>query len=164
MKSFKSASVVLSLLWVVVLAGYAQAANPMVNLKPGDSQERDFILYSKIDFLKLGPAQVFLVIGVGDNASKLGDLSIAIKTSVASSEFATQIDYTLTGVALPLSATPAPISISQVSTVPNALTKVVSFNATYGFALVAVYISTFDGDTYGQPVKFSVIFTMAKQK
>jgi hypothetical protein len=157
---------------LAMVCSNAQAAGSVVSLKPGDSLQREFVLFDEFEFSKLSPAQVFLVIGTGDNASQslLGELSITIKSYVPAEDFGTDIDFTLRGIALPLVTGAKPISISMISTVPvgstfpaTGVTKIVKFNSLYGFALVAIYISNFDGDTNGEPVRFSVTFGMAKK-
>jgi hypothetical protein len=168
MKSMKSVYVVLSLLWVLILAGHAQAANPLVTLKPGDSLTREFALFSQINYLNFSPAQAFLVIGTGDNTTKLGDLTIAIKSYVPSKDFGGDIDFSLKGLALPLSAGAVPSYIAMDGTVPVAATyppvaatKAVKFNSLYGVAIVVIYIGKFDADTSGEPARFSVTFSIA---
>jgi hypothetical protein len=143
----------------------AQAANPVISLKPGDTLVRQFLLYDEIDYRNLGPAQLFLVIGTGDNETLLGDLSISIKSAVTE-EFGTDVDFTVQGVAIGLNTKPAiklgkPIMFAPVTTVPNELKKTIKFNTAYGFALMAVYISNLDGDIYGGPVKFTATFGMS---
>jgi hypothetical protein len=136
----------------------AQAASPVISLSPGDSLAREFILYDEIDFRKLGPAQLFLVIGTGDNDTLLGELSISVKSAVTE-EFGSDVDFTVRGVALALGGT-TPTIFNQVTTVPNEAKKTIKFNSVYGFALVIVYISNLDGDIYGGPVKFTATFGM----
>ena len=93
---------------------------------PGRYVAREFILGDEIDFSKLGPAQLFLVIGTGDNETLLGDLSISIKSAVTE-EFGTDVDFTVQ--VLPLAWTkPAfklgkPTMFAPVTTVPNELKK-----------------------------------------
>ncbi len=127
----------------------------MISLDPGDTLAREFILGDEIDFSKLGPAQLFLVIGTGDNETLVGDLSISIKSAVTE-EFGSDVDFTVQGVSLGLDTKPAfklgkPLMFAPVTTVPNELKKTIKFNTAYGFALVVVYISNLDGDTLWRP-------------
>ncbi|MBN2109127.1 MAG: hypothetical protein JW832_16995 [Deltaproteobacteria bacterium] len=151
---------------LAMVCSSAQAASPVISLDPGDTLTREFILGDEIDFSKLGPAKLFLVIGTGDNETLLGDLTISVTSSVVAEEFGTDIDYTVQGVAIGLDTKPAfklgkPTVFAPVTTVPNAAKKVIKLNSAYGFALVVIYISNFDGDTYGNPVKFSATFGMS---
>ena len=84
----------------------AQAASPVISMDPGDTITREFILGDEIDFRKLGPAQLFLVIGTGDNETLIGDLSISIKSAVTE-EFGTDVDFTVQGVSIALDTKPA---------------------------------------------------------
>jgi len=143
---------------LAMVCSSAQAASPVISLDPGDTLTREFILGDEIDFSKLGPAQLFLVIGTGDNESLLGDLTISVTSSVTE-EFGTDVDYTVRGIALPIGGK---VNIfGQVTTVPNTAKKIIKFNSVYGFALVVIYISNLDGDIYGAPVKFSATFSMS---
>ena len=141
----------------------AQAANPVISLKPGDTLVRQFLLYDEIDYRNLGPAQLFLVIGTGDNETLLGNLSISVKSAVTQEEFGSEVDYTIRGIAMPLGGKPLIIS-GPVASVPNTLTKTITFNSVYGFALVVFYISNLDGNIYGYPVQFTATFGMTVGK
>jgi hypothetical protein len=150
---------------LAMVCSTAQAANPLVSMDPGDTIAREFILGDEIDFSKLGPAQLFLVIGTGDNETLVGDLTISIKSAVTE-EFGTDVDFTVQGVAIGLDTKPAfklgkPTVFAPVTTVPNELKKTIKFNTAYGFALIVVYISNLDGDLNGTPVKFTATFGMS---
>ncbi len=150
---------------LAMVCSSAQAASPIISMDPGDTIAREFILGDEINFSKLGPAQLFLVIGTGDNETLVGDLSISIKSAVTE-EFGTDVDFTVQGVAISLDTKPAfklgkPTVFAPVTTVPNELKKTIKFNTAYGFALMVVYISNLDGDLNGTPVKFTATFGMS---
>ena len=163
--SLAAASICLVL---AMVCASAQAANPVISLKPGDTLSRQFLLYDEFNPRDLGPAQLFLVIGSGDNETLLGNLSISIKSAVTQEEFGSEVDYTLRGIAMPLSGQPLklgkPLIFGQVTSVPLTSAKTITFNSVYGFALLVVYINNLQGDIYGYPVQFTATFGMTVGK
>jgi hypothetical protein len=150
---------------LAMVCANAQAANPVISLDPGDTLQREFLLYNEIDFRKLSPVQLFVVIGTGDNETLLGDLSISIKSAVTE-EFGTDVDFTVQGVSIALDTKPAfklgkPVMFAPVTTVPNEMKKTIKFNTAYGLVVMAVYISNLNGDLDGYPVKFTATFGMS---
>jgi hypothetical protein len=135
----------------------AQAAE-VISLSPGDSSLREFVLYDQFDFLKLGPAEVFAIIGTGDNSTnKIGDMTISVKAT-ATKTFGSVVDFTLMGLAYPIAGKPA--MISQTSTAGIALTKTLKTSGQYGIAIVVIYIKTLEGDV-NLPVQFSITASLA---
>ena len=164
MKKAKMSLALACCIWcaLAVACGSVRATNPVISLKPGDTLVRQFLLYDVFNPRDLGPAQLFLVIGTGDNETLLGDLSISIKSTVTQQEFGSEVDFTVRGIALPLGG--KPLVFSQITTVPLAAAKTFKFNSVYGFALLVVYISNLQGDIYGYPVQFAATFGMTTGK
>ena len=162
--SMKLFAVVCMALALCMAAGQAQAGssalNEVLTLSPGENTIREFVIYGELEGSKLGPIEAYLVIGTGDNTTKLGDLTITVKPT-ATKTFGSDLDFCLIGFAYPIGGTP--VFINVTSAAPLSLVKTVKMKATYGLVLVGTYIKNITGDV-NLPVPFSITFNWAIAK
>ena len=161
MKFFVVMIMALALCMVSVQAQAGRSGlNAVLTMDPGEATVREFVVYDQLDISKLGPVESFLAIGMGDNTTKMGDLTITIKPT-ATKTFGSELDFCLIGFVYPLGGkgeffnmeTAAPLTIAQT----------VKMKAIYGFALVGVYIKNITGDV-SLPVPFSITLSWASAK
>ena len=138
----------------------SSALNEVLTLSPGENTIREFVIYGELEGSKLGPIEAYLVIGTGDNTTKLGDLTITVKPT-ATKTFGSDLDFCLIGFAYPIGGTP--VFINVTSAAPLSLVKTVKMKATYGLVLVGTYIKNITGDV-NLPVPFSITFNWAIAK
>ena len=162
MKRFKSAYVVLSLLWVLVLTGTAQASiwnRDILTMSPGEATVRQFLLYDALDASELGPMGVFAVVGIGSDAAPLGNLTVTVTPNIKK-DFGKVIDYTVIGFAYTFGGAFA--MISGGSTDPLRAVEIVPLNGPYAFAIMAIFISSVDGPgDWEKPAEFTATFEMS---
>ena len=149
---------------LAMVCGQAQAGiqllNEVITMKPGESTVREFPLFEKFDISKLGPMELFLLIGTGDNETKVGDLTLTLKPTVTKT-FGSKLDFCLIGFAYPLGGKSE--FFSPKSAAPLSITKVVKMRAIYGIALVGAYIKNIT-DGVDTPAQFSLTFSWAVGK
>ena len=161
----KKAKIALAVAFVclslAMVCGQAQARSgslhEVLTMEPGENTVREFVIYDQLDTSKLSPIESYLVIGTGDNDTKMGDLTITLKPT-ATKAFGAELDYCLIGFIYPLGSMPAFINITTAA--PLSITKIVKMKAIYGFALVGAYIKNIKGDVT-LPVPFSITFNWA---
>jgi hypothetical protein len=161
----KKAKIILAVAFVclslAMVCGQAQAGrsalNEVLTMDAGESTIREFVIYDQLDPGKLGPIEAYLVIGTGDNTTKMGDLTITLKPT-ATKTFGSELDYCLLGLIYPVGS--APVFINVKTAAPLSITKTVKMNAIYGFALVGAYIKNIKGDV-NLPVPFAITFSWA---
>ena len=149
---------------LAMVCGQAQAGiqllNEVITMKPGESTVREFPLFEKFDISKLGPMELFLLIGTGDNETKVGDLTLTLKPTVTKT-FGSKLDFCLIGFDYPLGGKSE--FFSPKSAAPLSITKVVKMRAIYGIALVGAYIKNIT-DGVDTPAQFSLTFSWAVGK
>jgi len=152
-------AVFLTLVLAMSLAGAAQASG-LLTLSPGESTIREFQLYDEFDSRSLRPIETFLVIGTGDNETKMGDVTITLKPTVTK-DFGTVLEFSLIGLVYPLGG--KPLFINMKTAAPLSIAKTVKMSAAYGLVLVGAYIKNIDGDAL-LPAQFSITFSWAVAK
>jgi len=152
-------SAVVTLIFALSLAGTAQAGS-LLTLSPGEGTVREFMLYDEFDSRRLRPIETFMVIGTGDNETKMGDVTITLKPTVTK-DFGAVFEFSLIGLAYPLGGKPTFISMKTAA--PLSITKTVKMSAAYGLVLVGAYIKNIDGDVL-LPAQFSITFSWAVGK
>jgi len=161
----KKAKIALAVAFVclslAMVCGQAQAGSRLLNevltIAAGESTVREFVIYDQLDPSKLSPIESYLAIGIGDNTTKMGDLTITLKPT-ATKSYGAVLEYCLIGFVYPLGGTPVFINVKTAA--PLSITKTVKMKAIYGFALVGTYIKTISGDVI-LPVPFSITFNWA---
>ncbi len=142
------------------MAAVQVQAGSLLTLDPGESTIREFYLYDEFDSRTFGPMETYLLIGTGDNETKLGDLTITLKPTVTK-DFGAVLEYSLLGLAYPLGGKPAFINVKSAA--PLTLTKTVKMSAAYGLVLAVAFIKNIDGDVL-LPAQFSITFSWAVGK
>ena len=149
---------------LAMVCGQAKAGgsslNEVLTMDPGENTVREFVIYGELVGSKLGPIEAYLVIGTGDNDTKLGDLTITVKPT-ATKTFGSDLDFCLIGFAYPIGGAPAFINVTSAA--PLSLVKTVKMKARYGLVLVGTYITSITGDVT-LPVPFSITFNWAVAK
>ncbi len=160
MKRFKSAYVVLSLLWVLVLTGTAQAGD-FLTMSPGEATVREFLLYDALDASKLGPMATFIILGIGSDTAPLGSLTVTVIPNIKK-DFGKVIDFSVLGFAYAMGGEVPFAMISGGGTAPLRATEIVALNAPYAFAAMVVFISSVDGPgDWERPGQFAATFEMS---
>ncbi len=158
MKSYAVLGIALALCMIAVQAqAGGRLINEVISMAPGESAVREFVVSDQLDVSTLRPIESYLVIGSGDNVTKMGDLAITLKPT-ATKAYGAVLEFCLIGFVYPLGG--APVFINSKTTAPLTITKTVKMKAIYGFALVGTYIKTISGDVT-LPVPFSITFNWA---
>ena len=158
MKLFAALGIALALCMVATQAqAGGRLLNEVLTIAAGENAVREFVVYDQLDIRSLRPIESYLAIGIGDNTTKMGDLTITLKPT-ATKSYGAVLEYCLIGFVYPLAANPVFFNITTAA--PLTITKTVKMKAIYGFALVGTYIKTISGDVI-LPVPFSITFNWA---